>query len=118
MYFVSAGDVTLKTRAGEVCPIEIDWNKNQLKDGILRLNVGQVVNGTISSASDKMTMVSLLAEIEEDQFVYSDYVGLDLEQVKASDYDIYSQKKTRFAYPNTFNDAKTFATTQKFKWDA
>lgn len=118
MYFVSAGDVTLKTRAGEVCPIEIDWSKNQLKDGILRLNVGQVVNGKISSASDKMTMVSLLAEIEEDQFVYSDYVGLDLEQVKASDYDIYSQKKTRFAYPNTFNDAKAFATTQKFKWDA
>jgi predicted nucleic acid-binding Zn-ribbon protein len=115
LYYV-ASEVNVKSAVAS--PIEIKQQK--IENGILRLNVGQTKQGVIKSGS-VMTMVSLLAEIANDkdnQFVYSDYVGLDLEQLSASDYDIYSQKKTRFAYPNTFNDAKTFATTQKFKWDA
>lgn len=115
LYYV-ASEVNVKSVVAS--PIEIKQQK--IENGILRLNVGQTKQGVIKSGS-VMTMVSLLAEIANDkdnQFVYSDYVGLDLEQLSASDYDIYSQKKTRFAYPNTFNDAKTFATTHKSKWDA
>ena len=115
LYYV-ASEVNVKSVVAS--PIEIKQQK--IENGILRLNVGQTKQGVIKSGS-VMTMVSLLAEIANDkdnQFVYSDYVGLDLEQLSASDYDIYSQKKTRFAYPNTFNDAKAFATTQKFKWNA
>ena len=114
LYYV-ASEVNVKSVVAS--PIEIKQQK--IENGILRLNVGQTKQGVIKSGS-VMTMVSLLAEIANDkdnQFVYSDYVGLDLEELNASDYDIYSQKKTRFAYPNTFNDAKTFATTVKKYWD-
>lgn len=116
LYYV-ASEVNVKSVVAS--PIEIKQQK--IENGILRLNVGQTKQGVIKSGS-VMTMVSLLAEIANDkdnQFVYSDYVGLDLEQLNASDYDIYTQKKARIAYPNTFNDAKDPSVqTVKKKWDA